>query len=121
MKMQILAAVSSDLVPGNRNGVKASANRMAMRTAASRRLFGRSSDSSRSRIAERSVMARFPRSISLRLHHRVESLWPPHQHGNHQSDRRDQRDLRREKGDVVRQETDEQGADEAALDRAEPA
>src|SRR6478735_8381018 len=111
MKTITLAATLSALVPGKMNGVSASATTTRTRTSASPRLRGRSWERRRLSMSCR----------PLAVDDRIEALRPPHQHRDHQADAREHRQLRGNEADVVGDQADQEGADQAAKRRAEAA
>src|SRR5947208_16971468 len=106
--MQILVATFIALAPGNTNGATASAAMMTMSRMLSARLRGGSPES---------IIIGKPSSTC----HRIKPARPPHQDRDHQQDVGDQRQFWHQEAAVIGDHRDQQRADKAAADRAEPA
>src|SRR5579872_721644 len=145
MKIEMRAATSKALEPGNRKGANSSTTTMIAMAAFSGAAPGKSSDSShrmpKPRVRPRLVPERGASAVapvrsgafcaacllkaaiacSMLLGDREQTARLPEQDQRHEQNVRAQRQFRREKTDIVAGQPHQDGADETAADRSEAA
>src|ERR1700731_4609362 len=146
MKMQMRAATSSALEPGKRNGAKSNAAKMTSMVTFNSAPPGRSSETSQlshepllrpwlgAKAGPAAVGSANPPvdscvaslicpaiAASMMLGDREQAARLPQQDQCHQQDVRSQRHFRRQEADIVGGQSDKNGADETAADRAKSA